>query len=72
VIFEKNEILKDNAQPYCLPYSRRWKDKLTDFFLSSHSTEKYFINFSNRALKPIILWKAWGFKRELILSLHGS
>lgn len=63
VIFEKKEILKDNAQPYTVftPYSRRWKDNLTDFFLSSYLTEKYFLNFFKQEPKPIPSLKSMGF-----------
>ena len=47
VIFEKNEILKDNGQPYTVytPYSRRWKEKLNDFYITSYPVEKYFNHF---------------------------
>ena len=43
VIFEKNEVLKDDGKPYTVftPYSRKWKSKLNDFYLSSYLVEKY-------------------------------
>ena len=47
VIFEKNEVLKDNNEPYTVytPYSKKWKAKLTGFYLQPYPTEKYFRNF---------------------------
>ena len=47
VIFEKEEVLKDDLKPYTIftPYSRKWKAKLNDFYLKSYPTEKYFSNF---------------------------
>lgn len=45
-IFERNEVLKDNGEPYTVytPYSRKWKERLNDFYLRSYPTEKYFSN----------------------------
>jgi len=50
VIFEKNEVLKDDGLPYTIftPYARKWKSKLTDFYLSSYPTEKYQGHFIRR------------------------
>jgi len=55
VIFEKNEVLKDNAKPYTVftPYSRKWKAILNEFYLSSFPTEKYFSNFQKQKTKAI-------------------
>jgi deoxyribodipyrimidine photo-lyase len=46
VIFEKNEVLKDDGKPYTVftPYSKKWKVKLNDYFLSSYPMEKYVEN----------------------------
>ncbi|MEY4875749.1 MAG: hypothetical protein RL708_898 [Bacteroidota bacterium] len=48
VIFEKNEVLKDDGKPYTVftPFSKKWKAALTDFHLKSYPTEKYFSNFA--------------------------
>jgi deoxyribodipyrimidine photo-lyase len=50
VIFEKNEVLKDDGKPYTVftPYSRKWKAKLNDYFLSSYSVEQYLGNLNKR------------------------
>lgn len=47
VIFEKNEVVKDDGLPYTVftPYMRKWKSKLNAFYLRSYPTEKYFSNF---------------------------
>ncbi len=47
VIFEKGEILTGQNTVYTVftPYSRAWKAKCNDFFLSSYPTEKYDSQF---------------------------
>ncbi|MDQ3048724.1 MAG: DNA photolyase family protein [Bacteroidota bacterium] len=47
VIFESNEVLKDDGKPYTIftPYMKKWKSKLSDFFIKSYPTENYFFNF---------------------------
>ncbi len=51
VIFEKNEIIKDDQKPYTVytPYSRKWKANMNDFFLKSYPTENYFHHFAHSA-----------------------
>ncbi len=46
VIFEKNEVVKDNGEPYTIftPYSRKWKAKLNPFYQKSYPTVKYLGN----------------------------
>lgn len=45
-IFEYNEVLKDNGEPYTVftPYSRKWKAKLNEFYLKAYPSEKYTAN----------------------------
>jgi deoxyribodipyrimidine photo-lyase len=53
VIFEKDEIIKDNGEPYTVftPYGRKWKATLTKFYLNAYPNKKYFRNFKQvRAL----------------------
>ena len=59
VIFEKEEILKNDGTPYTVftPYSRKWKAKLfsktadsdeiglTSYYVKSYPTEAYYANF---------------------------
>lgn len=48
-------MLKDDGKPYTVftPYSRKWKAKLTDFYLKQYPTEKYFENFFK--CKPVAI-----------------
>ena len=63
VIFETNEILKDDGKPYTIytPYSRKWMAKLDAFYLSSYPTEKYFKHFFKQAIKKIPSISSLGF-----------
>jgi deoxyribodipyrimidine photo-lyase len=47
VIFDKNEIVKDDGKPYTVftPYSRKWKSKLTPFHYTSYPNERYYDRF---------------------------
>ncbi len=46
VIFEKNEVLKADGNPYTVftPYMRRWKEKLTDFYIKPYPNNSYSQN----------------------------
>ncbi|MBS1587825.1 MAG: deoxyribodipyrimidine photo-lyase [Bacteroidetes bacterium] len=65
VIFEKDEVVKDNGEPYNVytPYSRKWKEKLNDFYLKSYPTEKYFQHFLQHRAMAIPTLKDIGFER---------
>lgn len=47
VIFEKNEVVKDDGTPYTVftPYSKKWKAKLNSFYAKSYPSLKYSRNF---------------------------
>ena len=47
VIFEKDEINKEDGTPYTIftPYSKKWKAALNKFYLKSYPVEKYADNF---------------------------
>jgi deoxyribodipyrimidine photo-lyase len=64
VIFEKNEVLKDDGKPYTIftPYSRKWKAALNEFYLKPYPTKKYFKNFYQQKEKEIIPLQKMGFK----------
>jgi deoxyribodipyrimidine photo-lyase len=55
VIFEKDEVVKDDGKPYTVftPYSRKWKNKLEDSTLKSYPTEKYFDSFKRLTPLPL-------------------
>lgn len=64
VIFETDEILKDDGKPYTVytPYSKKWKAKLSDLYLASYPTEKYFDRFFHPDNKmELITLQAMGF-----------
>ncbi|MCW3111123.1 MAG: deoxyribodipyrimidine photo-lyase, partial [Segetibacter sp.] len=65
VIFEKNEILKDNGKPYTVftPYSRKWQSTLNDFYLSSYPNEKYFQHFLKKEEDAILRLETMGFEK---------
>ncbi len=64
VIFEKNEVLKEDGSPYTVftPYSRKWKSKLNDFYLSDYPTKKYHRHFLQREPAPMPDLRAMGFE----------
>ena len=69
VIFEKDEILKDDGKPYTIftPYKNKWYKKLTEYYLKSYPTEKYFqhLNSLQNHLKNISLAEL-GFEHNAI------
>jgi deoxyribodipyrimidine photo-lyase len=64
VIFEKEEIVKDDGSPYTVftPYSRKWKAKLNAFYLKSYPTKKYYEALLQLAPKPVPILKEIGFE----------
>lgn len=65
VIFEKQEILSGQNTPYTVftPYSRMWRQKLNDFYLSSYPNKKYFKNFFQWKGSTIPTLEEMGFKQ---------
>ena len=55
VIFEENEVVKDNGDPYVVytPYSRKWINKLNDKEIISYHSDEYLSNLKsfNKTLK---------------------
>lgn len=47
VIFEKDEIVKDDGKPYVVytPFSKAWKNKLNAYYLKPYPNSKYFNHF---------------------------
>lgn len=64
VIFQKDEVLKDDGTPYSVftPYSKKWKAKLNDFYLKPYPTEKYFDNFYKQEAIELPTLKDIGFE----------
>lgn len=63
VIFEKDEVVKDDGKPYTVftPYSRRWKNALTHFQLKSYPCEKYLHHLKKPAPVPLPTLSDVGF-----------
>lgn len=55
VIFEKDEVTKDDLKPYTVftPYMKKWKSKLTTNHLMPHPTQNYYNNFFQTATIPL-------------------
>ncbi len=64
VIFEKDEVVKDDGKPYTVftPYSKRWKANLKPFHLKPYPTEKYFENLFKDSTHKIPSLESMGFK----------
>jgi deoxyribodipyrimidine photo-lyase len=70
VIFEGNEVLKDDSTPYTVftPFSKRWKSRLRESDLPSFSTEKFSGNFYRTKSFRFPSLKEIGFeKTDLII-----
>lgn len=66
VIFEKDEVLKDDSAPYTVytPYSRKWKSLLTPQHLQPMETEKYFTGFHRGKATAMPSLEEMGFKNS--------
>ncbi len=64
VIFEQDEIVKDDKTPYTVytPYSKKWRTKINDFYLKSYPVEKYNDNFLKHTGFAIPSLKEIGFE----------
>lgn len=64
VIFEKDEVIKDDGKPYTVftPYSRKWKAVLDDFHFRAYPVKKYFGNFFKQAPQTIPSLTSMGFE----------
>ncbi len=63
VIFEKDEVVKDDQKPYTVftPYSRKWLSRLNEFPISIYPTEKYFDKFYKQSPQHIPSLNEIGF-----------
>lgn len=66
VIFEKDEILKDDGRPYTIftPYSKKWKNTLTDFYIKQYPCQNYFENFFKHSAIRIPSLSSMGFQES--------
>ncbi len=65
VIFDRNEVMKDDGTPYTIftPYSKKWKAKLNTFYLKGYPVEKYYTHFKKVSPIPVPSLAAIGFKK---------
>lgn len=65
-IFEKDEVTKDDGNPYTVftPYSRKWKLKMNDFYVKPYPNKKYFKNFIQTSAFIIPTLKEIGFEKS--------
>lgn len=68
VIFEKDEVLKDNGAPYTVytPYSKKWKTLANDFYLRSYPAEKYFQHLLQCTPFPFPTLSSLGFQEATL------
>jgi deoxyribodipyrimidine photo-lyase len=66
VVFEKNEVTKDDGKPYTVftPFSRKWKQKLTPYHLKEYPVHSYFDSFLKCNSSPLISLEEMGFKTQ--------
>ena len=66
VIFEKDEVVKDDGKPYTVytPYQRKWYQALTDFYLKAYPNKRYFKNFYKTKAFPNPSLKQIGFEES--------
>jgi len=64
VIFQKDEVLKDDGTPYTIftPYSRKWRSVVSPFYLSSYPVKKYADHFFPRPAASLPTLASIGFK----------
>jgi deoxyribodipyrimidine photo-lyase len=68
VIFEKQEVVKDDGLPYTVftPYSRKWMTKLKPFYYKPYPCSMYFPNFYKSEMQiPIPDLESFGFKSSM-------
>lgn len=70
VIFEKDEVVKDNGEPYTVftPYKKKWMDKLAEKHSSLHSypVDRYISNFAPAPSVSTPSPEQLGFRRSSV------
>jgi deoxyribodipyrimidine photo-lyase len=66
VIFDRDEVMKDDGLPYTVftPYSRKWKLKLNAYYQKSYPTEKYFDRFAKTRKGRVHSLSEMGFENS--------
>jgi deoxyribodipyrimidine photo-lyase len=68
VIFEKDEVTKDDGKPYTVytPYQRKWYQTLTPFYLRPYPNREYFSGFLKTPRFAIPSLNEIGFEKSLL------
>ncbi|MEL4308482.1 cryptochrome/photolyase family protein [Joostella sp. CR20] len=68
VIFEKDEIVKDDGDPYVVytPYMKKWKATFKTSLLTESDTENQFRNFYKNTKLPQLTLEEIGFEKSAI------
>jgi deoxyribodipyrimidine photo-lyase len=66
VIFDKDEVIKEDGQPYTVftPYQRKWYQTLKPFYLKAYPTEKYLSNLFKTEPLEMPSLKQIGFEKS--------
>ncbi|WP_114941671.1 cryptochrome/photolyase family protein [Mucilaginibacter endophyticus] len=66
VIFEKDEVVKDDGKPYTVytPYQRKWYSALKPFYLKAYPTKRYLKNLYQTKALSIPTLKDMGFEKS--------
>lgn len=70
VIFDRHEILKSDDSPYTVytPYSKKWKELLSDFYLKPYPVSEYLHNLRQSTPEKLIPLSDIGFEEVPIPS----
>lgn len=68
VIFEKDEILKDDRKPYVVftPYKTKWLKTLKKFYYKPYPNRNYLNNFAKIQFEPLPSLENLGFKKNML------
>jgi len=66
VVFERNEVTKDDGKPYTVftPFSKKWKEKLNKFYLKPYPVSRYKASFLKADDGKIPSLNSMGFKES--------
>jgi deoxyribodipyrimidine photo-lyase len=69
VIFEKDEVIKDDGTPYTIftPYSKKWKANLSPFYLKRYSVERYTSSLLKTKSLPFPSLSDLGFSKTNVV-----
>ncbi len=74
VIFDKNEVVKDDGRPYTVftPYSKKWLSTLNKFYTKAYPVNRYHHHFYKQEPIPLPTIESLGFElvKEQFPSAH--